>query len=770
MKVMALRNSALFLLTLLTPFLAWAAEFAVGAAPGRQAVLELTEFTLCELFKKSGESTGECVLAKAPGDVLTSLMKAGRIPDPYMDLNSQQLQWVDDRDWLHRAEFQYRPAEGKRTRLLFMGLDYFSKIELNGKVLVDRHEGMFSRVDLEVTDALDPSGRQVLEVTLFGVEGPKREGMLGINEFDRRKYLKTQMSFGWDFAPRLKGAGIWDRVYLYQTGPAAIRDVYVKAGTDGLVSVEVELFEPAGKEVEAQVEVYGKNVDHGPFASWLTFEPGEMKKTASLEVPDPKLWWPWDMGDQNLYRLEVSAYIGEELSDRVSETFGFREVRWGPNPDAPEGSADWVLFINGRREFIRGANWVPAESMYGRMDDSRYAKLIGLARSAGVNMLRLWGGGNRERRAFYDCCDREGVLTWQEFPFACVCIAGYPRTSGFKKVVEQESREMVRQLRNHPSLFLWCGGNEFNVKRNSHVVRIMENAVNTLDPSRRFIPASPYRGDSHNWVVWHMKGNLEDYFDDVSPLPSEFGVQSFPPLATLEKYISKEHLWPAGNDVLMHHDLDPEKMDKYVSAIGHKGDIESYIEASQVIQGHYLQRGIEHWRQRKFKTSGTALWMWNDPWPAVSWSVIDYELEPKHAYEVLKWTYNPVLVTAEFEDRKWSAGEEFEAEIMVVNDLHEAYPDADITASVCGGAPRNFHVSVLPDSLSPKIEYSAGIPAHCQKPWLDLRLVHDGNELSRNSYALWIHDPKGAGKTGRVLADLSHYLMSGAKHNRWKQK
>jgi len=495
--------------------------------------------------------------------------------------------------------------------------------------------------------------------------------------------------------------------------------------------------------------------------------PGDKSFRDHLQIDDPDLWWPWDMGAQPLYRARINVQTNHkpdvDVSDSVSETFAFREISWGPNPDAPPGSADWVLFINGKREFMRGANWVPPEAMYGRMDDSRYGKIIGLAKDAGVNLLRIWGGGNRERRAFYDDCDRAGVMVWQEFPFACVYLIGYPKTAAFQDLTRQEVDEIVRQLRNHPSLIQWCGGNEFNVPQNIEVVNVMADVTAKLDPTRRFIPASPYKGDTHNWVVWHNFGNLSDYFADVSPFPSEFGLQAFPAVATLQKWISPQYLWPI-NKVLEHHDLGTKKMDKYVSAIGHEDSLESYAEATQIMQAYLLQRGIENWRQRKYKTSGTAFWQLNEPWPAICWSVLDYELQPKLAYQFLKNTYNPVLVTARFEDKKYGPGDTIEAEIMVVNDLHQEFHDVEIGVSIVRDETSimNFGPFDAPGDTvvnAGKMEYqfSAGM----EKPELFLALHQGSTVLARNHYLLWVSDPAPAGGTRTVLERIGKRIMSG---------
>ncbi len=748
-------------------------EGEIKSTPLRAVKIELSEFSLCELDLKSLEQKGQCIPASVPGDVFTDLMSAGRIPDPYHDLNSKAVQWVDERAWRYETVFSYSRKPGMRCHILFMGLDYVSRVELNGKVLAE-HEGMFSRIDLDITDSLAASGKQKLAVTLLGIPATNTERLgkiMGYSEFGRKRYLKTQMSFDWDFAPRLKGAGIWDRVYIYETGPVSIRDMFIQPGLDGRIKVEVELAGFPEADGIIEVAISGETFSTGaePVRGSVGIKRGIGAQSLTLSVPSPRLWWPWDMGQPDLYRATARLVIAGAESDRVSEVFGIREINWGPNPDAPPGSADWVLFVNGRREFIRGANWVPAEAMHGRLDDSRYDQLVEMARDAGVNCLRIWGGGNRERRAFYDFCDRSGMMVWQEFPFACVFLTGYPKTERFKDLTRQEVEEITRQLRNHASIIMWCGGNEFNVELSRHVVDIMEDLTARLDPTRRFIPASPYKGDSHNWVVWHMKGNLSDYFADLSPLPSEFGLQAFPDITTIENWMSGDYRWPIG-EVHFHHDLGWAKMQKYMKPLAPDDDLGSVIEASQLMQAHYLQRGIENWRQRKYKTSGTAFWQFNEPWPAICWSVVDYDLKPKRSYEVLMDTYNPVLVTARFEDREWKRGDIFEAEIMVVNDLHREFKKAKIEASLCGEALEQWTLDIPEDDVIIAGKIRAEISEGCNRPYFDLSLKESGAEISSNHYELWVHDPTPAAKTVRSFGKLYQVLQSGHKQTQDKEE
>ncbi len=758
-------------LTLLAAGLAMALTSAAFALE-RSGVKELTEFQFRPLDPRSGKEAGEWLPAKVPGDVISDLERNGKVPDPYHDFNSRQVQWVNNRDWLYRADFAFKARPGRRACLLFMGVDYRSRIALNGKPLTE-HEGMFSRIGpLDITDLLQSDGANRLEVTMAGIPdrwlekvGPK---LIQSSELGRRDTLKTQMSYGWDFAPRLKGVGIWDRVLVFESGPVLIRDIAIRPKISGEVEVVAELESRAATKANFKLKVSGETfAGYAEEYEWpVELSPGLNTKTYKITIANPRLWWPWDQGQPDLYRLQVEVETGGEVSDAAGENFGVREISWAKNPEAPPNSADWVLQINGRRVFMRGGNWVPAEALNGRLTDERYRKLIALAREANLNLVRVWGGGNRERPAFYDACDRAGIMVWQEFPLACVFIIGYPRDHHFLELVHQEAAEIVRQLRNHPSLIMWCGGNEWNVKRSPRVAQALAQEAAALDPTRRFVPASPYKGDSHNWIVWHQQGNLSDYFSDRSPLPSEFGLQAYPAVETLRKYISPDLIWPIG-PAHVHHNLGQKKMAKYSAPLHPAANLEAVVEASQVMQAHYLQRGIEFWRQRKYQTSGVAFWQFDEPWPAICWSVLDYDLKPKLAYTQLKDTLNPLLVSAQFADRAWQPGENFSGRVVLVNDYPQAFPGLTVTAKV-GDQSKTFTAELPADGVLDLGEIELKLPGE-GAPILELVAEREGRVLARNRYDLSVCDPVSASRQARAAGKVGFRLMSGAKQEQWKR-
>jgi beta-mannosidase len=698
--------------------------------------------------------------------VITDLVKAGKVKHPYYDSNAKGALWVNDSNWLYKTDFNADVAPGERLWILFHGIDYESRGMVNGKE-VFKHTGMFSRVFVDAT-TLVKKGTNTLEVELFGLGNLPNYHNFYLNEvakqYIRRNTLKTQMSYGWDFAPELIGAGIWDRVEIFKTGPVMIHDISIKTKNSGEVSLDVSLDSSQAGKAILKVSIAPANFGDKQAVFEKDFpidlSVGKSTTNPQILIPNPQLWWTVDMGNQNLYKLTAEVVVDGKSSDITNETFGFKEVVWEQNPGAPEGWK-WVCKLNNKRVFLHGGNWVPPESLLGQLTNERYEKLLTMAADAHMNVFRVWGGGNRERDIFYDLADQKGIFLWQEFPLACVNIPRYPTSDKFLGLVEQEAGEIIRAIMNHPSVLLYSGGNEFNIQQNAKVVERMRKTVKSLDPSRRFIAASPAEGDSHNWIVWHQKGNLRDYFEDTHALMSEFGLQAFPPLADLEKYISADFRWPIGK-LYEFHNLGTAKMLKYIRATPHEENLASYVEASEKMQAYYYQRATEHWRIRKYRVSGTLFWQFNEPWPAVCWSVVDYDLHPKAAYERIKDSYNPLLVAADLAVRGWKPGDAFSTDLYLVNDVDKQFSGLKIEARVAGQKVGEWSANSEPDSSVKIATLNTKLPVG-SAPVLELFVWKGAEQVSHNLYDLSVYDPVDSGAAMRQLNKVYDKLVYGEK-------
>jgi beta-mannosidase len=365
-----------------------------------------------------------------------------------------------------------------------------------------------------------------------------------------------------------------------------------------------------------------------------------------------------------------------------------------------------------------------------------------------MNMLRVWGGGLREKRAFYELCDRLGILLWQEFPVACAFVARFPRSPEYLRLAEAEARAIVRCLQNHPSVALWCGGNEFSLRRNGPVVEALQRAV-AGDTTRPFLPASPHGGDSHNWQVWHGYAAPAAYRRDTARFASEFGLQAPPSAAALRRLIPEGELWPPGPSWSSHR-AGLKKLERYARPFlgtrqGRGVSLDDFCQASQRAQAHGLQIAIEHYRRRKAEGCGGALvWQLNEPWPAISWALIDFFREPKPAYDLVRRVFNPVLISANYALRRYRAGDPLSAEVWIVNDGEDPLSDCRLEVTLLDGTGQA--VSRLVDRLDVAAD-SAEIAGRLRwtlpegDGWrLVCRLEQRGKLVTENEYDLTVHD------------------------------
>lgn len=636
--------------------------------------------------------------ATVPGDVRLDLLAINKIPDPFLGKNNEASQWIDEYDWWYRRDVELKANDSTRTFLLFQGIDYQSAIYWNESAL-GKHVGMFSRQVYEIPRATIHPGTNRLSVRISGGNqlprlklNPQERVWQGIAgrfiphaaqaaEFpDRYATLKCQMSYGWDFAPRLFTCGIWDDARIVQTREIFMRDVWVQGVPDGRVRITLDMDTRAAKYARVQFEVRGKNfqapAQQFEFPS-AVITSGVQDFSIQLETPRP--WNPWDRGAPNVYSLHVIISDEQGVLDTYETAFGLRTVELEQNAKAPPDSAPWTFTLNGQPEFIRGANWVPADSIPARVTREDYAALLQLARDANINLLRVWGGGLKEKRAFYELCDELGILVWQEFPFAGAGVDYFPRDLKYLAVAEQECGAIVRTLRNHPSIVLWCGGNEFIPRANRHIIDLMRDAVAKYDGTRPFKPASPSQDESHNWRVWHGKANTRDYQQDPALFFGEFGLQAAPNVETLQRFLPEDATYPP-NAWWDYHNAERDKLWRYADPIlSSQQDIQTeaqyeislkeFVQASQTAQLRGLQVAVEHARRSKPRVSGCAFWQFNEPWYSICWSVVDYTRTPKRAYHKIKELYNPVLVSFAYPLRRRSAGEIVSGQVWLVNDL-----------------------------------------------------------------------------------------------------
>ena len=639
-----------------------------------------------------------------PGDVHAELVAAGRLPEPDAAGSESAWAWVTERDWWYRLQVPM-PAvdEHERVLLHFAGLDTYADVYVNG-VHVAASADMFTPLDIDLT--AHASGEDTVVPVQVRLRPPLAEvgpvaPVLGIDllEGPRTRMRKAQFGFGWDFAPNRPSVGIWRPVSVSRQRVATLTGVH--AATASLAAdrrsavvhytaeidhfadfrdqldVEFVLLDPNGNEVHRLV---------APAVGQV----GGCRADAAAVVPEPRLWWPHGSGSPELHTLRTTLRDGEQELCRREQTFGIRTVTLDESADPGEPGARFFRFVvNGEPVYAKGSNWVPCTTAVGAVPEGRVRALLTLARAAGMNMLRVWGGGVYESDEFYDCCDELGLLVWQEFGFAC---ASYQQDDAFCALVDAEARALVRRLRAHPCLALWCGNNEVEMiaqllpgamnRADRIFYDVLPRAVRELDGCTAYRASSPsfpedqQQGDRHVWEVWHGFGDSsgsplssgqtyapgseeaaaylrrigpERYRADSSRFASEFGLLSGPTRETYARWIGPLTA-PLDDDVLafrLRDAIGPADKLALVAqqALGRLDDMGDLLDGSHLAQAEGLTLAVGHYRRRWPQCGGTLIWQLDDCWPGFSWSLLDVDTRPKPAYYAVRRAYAPIALS-----------------------------------------------------------------------------------------------------------------------------
>ncbi|MEU1254933.1 glycoside hydrolase family 2 protein [Streptomyces chartreusis] len=606
--------------------------------------------------------------AAVPGCVHTDLLAAGVIPDPFLGRAETEVAWVGRRDWTYETDLDAASAH-EQTDLVFDGLDTVAEILLDGRVL-GRVRNMHRSYRFDVTGL---SGRLSVRFASAYAEAEAMRGRLGERPAayaEPYQYLrKMACSFGWDWGPTLVTAGIWRPVRLEHWSTARIARVRPVVGVEqGTGQVEL-VVDVERTRVEAPLTVEARV---GGVRARAEIE--GTGGTVRLTVPDVRLWWPRGYGEQPLYDVELTLLHRDAPLDVWRRRIGFRTI--GLDRSADEHGTGFTLVVNGERLFARGVNWIPDDVFPSRVTRERYRTRLRQAADAGVDLVRVWGGGIYESEDFYDACDELGLLVWQDFPFAC---AAYPEEQPLRGEVEAEARENVVRLMPHPSLVLWNGNNENlwgfrdwgweprlagDSWGEGYYLGVLPRVVAELDPTRPYTAGSPWSGSwdrhpndpahgtHHSWEVWNRRDHA-DYRLSVPRFVAEFGWQAPPAYATLRRALPDEELAPDSPGMLHHQKADDGNgklrrgLERYF-ALPEKDseqDFDRWHYLTQVNQARAVAAGIEHWRSNWPVCAGTVLWQLNDCWPVTSWAAIDGDGREKPLYHELRRLYADRLLT-----------------------------------------------------------------------------------------------------------------------------
>ncbi|WP_200307739.1 glycoside hydrolase family 2 protein [Streptomyces adelaidensis] len=613
------------------------------------------------------ESASDPLPAVVPGCVHTDLLAAGLIPDPFLGRNETEVAWVGRREWTYEVELPgVDAADGHdQTDLVFDGLDTAAEIRLDGRLL-GSVRNMHRSYRFDVTGA---SGRLSVRFASAYAEAEAVRERLGDrpNAYPEPfQYIrKMACSFGWDWGPTLVTAGIWRPVRLEHWSTARIarvRPLVTVEGSTGHVELLVDVERAA---VEAGLRLQARVGGVSAVA-----EVEGAGGVVRLEVPGVERWWPRGSGEQPLYDVELVLRSDSGDLDVWRRRVGFRSVELDRSAD--EHGTGFTFVVNGERLFARGVNWIPEDVFPSRITRERYRERLTQAAEAGVDLVRIWGGGIYESGDFYDVCDELGLLVWQDFPFAC---AAYPEEQPLRGEVEAEVRENVVRLMPHPSLVLWNGNNENlwgfrdweweerlagESWGEGYYLGVLPRVVAELDPTRPYTAGSPWSGSwdrhpndpahgtHHSWDVW----NREDYAEYRANVPrfvAEFGWQAPPAYATLRRALDGEEL-AADSPGMLHHQKAEDGNGKLARGLARhfalpERDFDRWHYLTQVNQARAVAAGIEHWRSHWPVCAGTIVWQLNDCWPVTSWAAIDGDGREKPLYHELRRLYADRLLT-----------------------------------------------------------------------------------------------------------------------------
>jgi beta-mannosidase len=619
-------------------------------------------------------TSGAPIEATVPGQVHTDLLAAGLLEDPDVGLREADQMWIGHSQWTYSRRFEWDGSpSGDRIELVAEGLDTFATVTLNGHevaVTSDQHIGFRWQVA-----HLLIRGENLLEISFGSAWDAAHECEAQIGELPRpyaEPYpfvRKSACNFGWDWGPHYVTAGIWQPIRLEAWSRGRIASIRPDTAVeDGVARVSVSVgLEHLGTTSGLTLTAVLTGPDGGE-AARSTVQAGSDDVDLVLEVPDPQLWWPVGVGAQPLYGLSVVLEgDGGVLSEGVRR-IGLRTVVVEEEPDAT--GSTWAIVVNGRRVRVRGYNWIPDDPFIAEVTEERLGQRLDQAVDGGANLLRVWGGGYFSTEEFMAGCDERGLMVWHDFLFAC---AAYDESDAMIQAVTTEAEQAVARLASHPSLVIWCGGNECvwgmydwgwpeildgRPYGATFYTEVLPDVIRRLDPSRPYVPNSPWAGsldkhpndrDSgpvHIWEVWNNVDYVH-YRDVDPPFVSEMGWCAPPAWSTLRRVVTEGDLVPE-NPQVAHHMRAADGMEKLANGLrpyfGEPVTAEDWHYLTQVVQARSQAAGAE-WLRGRERCAGVVIWQLNDCWPVLSWSAVDGDGIEKPVWYALRRAFAERLLT-----------------------------------------------------------------------------------------------------------------------------
>ena len=644
------------------------------------------------LFKATDED--KWLEAIVPGTVHSDLIRAGRLEDPYYRDNEFKIQWVEKKEWEYKKTFLIESTLFKcdTIKLKCFGLDTVADIYIND-IIIGKSQNMFIEYEFDIKPYLK-TGENTIHVIFRNIlewnkKQKEKRPQITWNDEKGHYYFtrKCGSDFGWDWGLRLLSCGIWRPVCIYAYSEGRIKDFNLQQNLSDSgkaemnISAEIEKYNSTSLLLDLKVCLNDKTL----IEKTLTVV-GE-SINIRLVIDDPELWWPNGWGSQPLYSITADLKYEGTIVHTWKTRTGFRKIELVQEKD--ERGLTFGFKVNGNLIFCKGGNWIPAGNMRDALTCEHYRHLLQSCKETNFNMIRLWGGGIYEAECFYNYCDENGIMLWHDFMFA---VGPYLSDEEFLNNVKGEIADVVKRLKDHPSIALWCGNNEQESSMPKWVMqyetatwkefdKVFYEAIPDIceryDPDRLYWPSSPHNpldrerkrsdyktasGDAHIWSVWHDEKPISLFEENLDyRFVSEFGLLSLPPMATIDSFtMPEDRCFPSyildlrnksGKKSLGTENSGSHRIAKYVSeSFKMPGSLLGWVYLSQLVHGEALKIAIESYRRNYPYTTGALYWQINDNWPTAAYSTMDYYGRWKAPQYMARHFFNPVLVCGQVEE------------------------------------------------------------------------------------------------------------------------
>lgn len=610
------------------------------------------------------------LVAKLPCSLYSVLLKYNLIEHPYYKIDEQDAFKLSSKDCVFYADFEVSEEDYQKNSkvLIFSGLDTITSIELNGVTLGNTKN--FYRTYEFHCEHIIKKGKNSLRIHFYSpvkyIEDKEKEESIWSEVITMKgaaHIRKPIYSFGWDWAPCLPDMGIFGGVEF-------------RAYDSRILTLEC-LQEHKKDKVILYANSKYEGVENAILKFTVFFDGKEVsccetdKNSVELIIDNPKLWWPRGYGKQDLYTLNVELFSENKKLGQQSKQIGLRTLTVSTKED--DVGREFCFVVNGIKIFAMGANYVPEDAILPTIDNKRTEFWLNEALDQNFNCIRVWGGGYYPKDTFFDFCDKHGLIVWLDYMIACEDVS---LKQEYKEEYIAEFIENVNAVKHRASLGLICGNNEGEDKlkdRRQNKVAVEDyielfekqfpSIIKDIAPQTFYWQSSPSNtgsfdktndpayGDSHCWGIWFANKPFDYYKNELARFCSEFGYESFPSLKTIKTFAKDEDLNPFSKSLESRErtGVFPGNAKIYADIANDfraPYSFEEFIYLSQLDQVFAVEYGVEHFRRNRGICMGAIYWQFNDCWPCVSHSAVDYFGRRKALHYHAKRFYAPVLLTA----------------------------------------------------------------------------------------------------------------------------